>query len=228
MTSRDAYQQEQQVFQNAKADYESSVEARKAQQQLLDYYTIRAPFDGVLGDIPVHVGDYVSPSVTLTTLDENQDLEAYIYVPAEHARELRVGLPVNLMDNAGHLLERTRIDFVSPQVDSNLQAILAKAPVRETPETVRNAQMVNAQVIWSTKPMAVVPVLAVTRQGGQTFVFVAEQQNGHYMAQELPVTLGATVGNAYSVSSGLTAGERVIVSGTQFLVNNMPVAPLGG
>jgi RND family efflux transporter MFP subunit len=228
VTSRDAYQQEQQAFQNAKADYESAVEARKAQQQLLDYYIIRAPFDGVLGDIPVHVGDYVSPSVTLTTLDENQDLEAYVYVPAEHARELRVGLPVNLLDSAGHLLERTRIDFVSPQVDSNLQAILAKAPVHETPETVRNAQMVNAQVIWSTKPMAVVPVLAVTRQGGQTFVFVAQQQNGHYMARELPVTLGATVGNAYSVSSGLTAGDRVIVSGTQFLVNNMPVAPLGG
>ena len=228
VTSRDAYQQEQQAFQNAKADYESSVEARKAQQQLLDYYTIRAPFDGILGDIPVHVGDYVSPSVTLTTLDENQGLEAYIYVPAEHARELRPGLAVNLMDNAGHLLERTRIGFVSPQVDSSLQAILAKAPVHESPQSVRNAQMVNAQVIWSSKPMAVVPVLAVTRQGGQTFVFVAEQQNGHYLARELPVTLGATVGNAYSVSSGLTAGERVIVSGTQFLVNNMPVAPLGG
>jgi len=228
VTSRDAYQQEEQAFQNAKADYESAVEARKAQQQLLDYYTVRAPFDGVLGDIPVHVGDYVSPSVTLTTLDENRDLEAYIYIPAEHAGELHVGLPVNLMDSAGHLLEQTRIDFVSPQVDSNLQAILAKAPVHETPETVRNAQMVNAQVIWSTRPMAVIPVLAVTRQSGQTFVFVAEQQNGHYMARELPVTLGVTVGNSYSVSSGLTAGQQVIVSGTQFLVNNMPVVPLGG
>ena len=45
---------------------------------------------------------------------------------------------------------------------------------------LRNAQMVKARVIWSTKPMAVVPVLAVTRQGGQSFVFVAQQQNGHY------------------------------------------------
>ncbi len=33
------------------------------QEQQLGYYTVRAPFDGVVGDIPVHVGDYVSPSM---------------------------------------------------------------------------------------------------------------------------------------------------------------------
>ena len=59
VTSRDAYDQAQQAYQNAKADYESAMESRKTQEQLLAYYTIRAPFDGVIGDIPVHVGDYV-------------------------------------------------------------------------------------------------------------------------------------------------------------------------
>ena len=75
--------------------------------------------------------------------------------------------------------------------------------------------------------MAVVPVLAVTRQGGQSFVFVARQQGGHYFAAQTPVTLGDTVGNTYSVTTGLNAGDRVIVSSTQFLVNNMPVMPMG-
>ena len=57
--------------------------------------------------------------------------------------------------------------------------------------------------------MAVVPVLAVTRQGGQSFVFVAKQQDGHYYGDaRRPVTLGDTVGNAYSVTSGLNAGDR--------------------
>lgn len=228
ITSREAYQQEQQAFQNAKADYESAVESRKAQQQLLDYYTIRAPFDGVVGDIPVHVGDYVTTSTMLTTVDENKDLEAYIYVPTERAGEVHTGLGVELLDNSGNLIETTKIDFVSPQVDSTLQAILAKAPVHSSALAVRNAQMVTARVIWSTKPMPVVPVLAVTRVGGQSFVFVAQQQSGHFFARQLPVTLGETVGNAYAILSGLSAGDRVIVSGTQFLVNNMPVMPLGG
>jgi multidrug efflux pump subunit AcrA (membrane-fusion protein) len=164
----------------------------------------------------------------LTTVDENKDLEAYIYVPTERSGQVRQGLDVDLMDTNGKLLEKTKIDFLSPQVDSTLQGILVKAPVHATPGILRNAQMVKARVIWSTTPMAVIPVLAVTRQGGQSFVFVARQQNGHSVAIQTPVTLGDTVGNTYSISSGLNVGDRVIVSSTQFLVNGMPVLPMGG
>ena len=231
VTSRDSYDQAQQAYQNAKADYESATESRKTQEELLAYYTVRAPFDGVVGDIPVHVGDFASPlntSPMLTTVDENNDLEAYVYVPTERSGEVRMGLEVDLTDNSGKLLEKSKIDFVSPQVDSTLQGVLVKAPVQSTSEILRNAQMVKARVIWSTKPMAVVPVLAVTRQGGQSFVYVAKEQGGHYMAAQTAVTLGDTVGNSYSVLSGLNSGDRVIVSGTQFLVNGMPVMPMGG
>lgn len=226
VTSREAYDQALQAFENTKADYESAVAARKTQEEQLAYYTIRAPFDGVVGDIPVHVGDYVAPATMLTTVDENKDLEAYIYAPTERASQVRQGLEVELMDTAGKVLEKTRVDFASAQVDSTLQGILMKAPVHAGTEQLRNAQMVKARVIWSTMPMAVVPVLAVTRQGGQSFVFVARQQSGHFMAMQTAVALGDTVGNSYSVSSGLNPGDRVIVSSTQFLINGMPVIPL--
>jgi RND family efflux transporter MFP subunit len=228
VTSRDAFEQAQQSFENSKADYESAVEMRKTQEEQLAYYTVRAPFEGVVGDIPVHVGDYVAPATMLTTVDENRDLEAYIYIPTERSGQVRQGLEVDLMDNSGKLLEKTRIDFLSAQVDSTLQGILVKAPVHSTSEALRNAQMVKARIIWSTSPMAVVPVLAVMRQGGQTFVFVARQQGGQFIANQTAVTLGDTVGNTYSVSSGLNSGDKVIVSSTQFLVNGMPVMPLPG
>ena len=63
MTSRDAMDQAQQAYDNAKADYEAARGTRNMQEETLAYYTLRAPFDGVVGDIPVHLGDYVSPSV---------------------------------------------------------------------------------------------------------------------------------------------------------------------
>ena len=225
--SRDLFDQAQQAYDNSKADYDSAVATRKTEEEQLAYYTIRAPFDGIIGDIPVHVGDYVSPSTLLTTVDENKDLEAYIYVPTERASQIRTGLEVDLLDTNGKMLEKSKIDFISPQVDNTLPGILAKAPVHFTPQMLRNAQLVKARIVWSTSPMAVIPVLAVTRQGGQSFVFVAKQQNGMFVASQIPVTLGDTVGNSYSVTSGLNAGDRVIVSSTQFLVNNMPVQPLG-
>ena len=225
--SRDVWDQAQQSYANTKADYESAVSLRKTQEEQLAYYTVKAPFDGIVGDVPVHVGDYVSSSTVLTTVDEHKDLEAYIYVPTEHAADVKLGMQIDLYDTGGKLLEKSRADFVSPQVDSTLQGILVKAPVHTTPEMVRNAQLIKAKVIWSTKPMAVIPVLAVTRLGGQTFVFVAKQQQGKYVATQIPVVLGDTVGNTYSISSGLNAGDKVIVSSTQFLVNGMPVMPMG-
>jgi RND family efflux transporter MFP subunit len=232
VTSRDALDQAQQAFANAKADYESAVKARETQEQLLDYYTIRAPFNGVVGDIPVHVGDFVSPllspATVLTTVDESNQLEAYVYIPTERAAEVRMGLGIELTDNSGKLLEETKVDFISPEVDSTLQGILVKAPVKSGPEILRNAQIVKAKVIWSSKPMAVVPVLAVIRQGEQSFVFLVQKQNGMALAHRAPVVLGDTVGNNYSIVSGLSAGDRVIVTGTQFLVDGMPVIPMGG
>jgi RND family efflux transporter MFP subunit len=226
--SKDVYEQAQQAYDNTKADYQSAGALTKTAAEQLAYYSVRAPFDGVVGDIPVHVGDYVSSSTMLTTVDENKDLEAYIYVPTERAGQVRMGLGVELLDTNDKLLEKSNIDFVSPQVDSALQGILVKAPVHATPEILRNAQLVKARVIWSTTPMAVVPVLAVSRQGGQSFVFVARQQNGRWSAQQTAVTLGDTVGNNYSVTAGLNPGDKVVVSSTQFLVNGMPVMPLPG
>jgi RND family efflux transporter MFP subunit len=227
VTSHDALDQAEQAYRNSKADYESAVASRQTQASQLGYYQIRAPFDGVVGDIPVHVGDYVSPTVPLTTVDVNRDFEAYIYIPSERAAQVRRGLPVEILDNSGKLIERARIDFVSPQVDNGLQGILAKATLRSGPGTVRNAQLVKASVIWSTIATPTVPVLAISRLGGQAFVYIVQHEEGKAVARQRPVQLGDTVGNDYAVLSGLHNGDQVIVSGTQFLADGAPVQPAG-
>ena len=223
--SKDALDQAEQAYANSKADFDSSTASRQEQEKQLGYYRITAPLSGVVGDIPVHVGDYVSSTTMLTTVDENQDLEAYIYIPTERAAAVRNGLGVEILDNSGNPIENTSIDFVSPEVDNGLQGILVKAPVRSL--TVRNAQLVKARVVWGVSPRAVVPVLAVTRLGGQAFVFVAQSAGGgKFIAHQQAITLGDTIGNNYAVLSGLANGDKVIISGTQFLMDSMPVIPL--
>lgn len=229
VTSRDTLDQAEQAYSNSKADWQSAIATRKSLEEELDYYRVKAPFDGIVGDIPVHVGDYVTNTTTLTTVDENRDLEAYIYVPTERSYEVRMGLPIQILDADDKPIENTAVDFYSPQVDSQLQGILLKAPVHNTATTIfRTAQLVKARVVWKTAPQPLIPVLAVSRLGGQTFVFVAQKQgDGHFVARQTPVALGDTVGNNYAVDSGLKEGDKVIVSGTQFLVDNVPVAPVG-
>ena len=227
VVSRDAYDQANQAYQNAKGDYEANAALTDTQKEQLAYYDIRAPFAGIVGDVPVHLGDYVSPTTMLTTVDENADLEAYIYIPTERASLVRRGLPVEIVDNDGKTLVKSTISFLSPQVDNGLQSILAKAEIPRTAQLLRNQQLVKARVTWSTAPAPVVPVLAVSLVGGQTFVYVAQPKGNGYTAHQIPVTVGETVGNTYPVLSGLKLGEKVITSGLQFLQEGVPVKPLG-
>lgn len=225
ITSKQAFQQADQTYGSSKATYEADVAARKSAQQQLAYYHISAPFTGIVGDVPVHIGDYVSPSTTLTTVDDNTQLEAYIYIPADHAAQVRVGLPVEITDSTGKVLDKAKIYFVSPQVDNQLQSILAKAKVPASSE-LRNSQLVHAVVIWSSAPGVTVPILAVSQIGGQHFVYLAKEENGKWVAAQTSITLGQATGNSYEVTNGLQTGDKVIVSGTQILVNGMPVKPL--
>jgi RND family efflux transporter MFP subunit len=227
VTSRDAYDQAIQAYQNAKGDYESSAALTGTQKEQLAYYQIRAPFAGIVGDIPVHLGDYVSSTTVLTTVDEFADLEAYIYIPTERAAQVRMGLPVEIQDTGGNTLAKSTISFLSPEVDNGLQSILAKAEVPRATEALRNQQLVKARVTWSTSPAPVVPVLAVTRVGGQSFVFVAVAKGSGYVAHQIPVVLSEPVNNNYPVLSGLKVGDKVILSGLQFLQEGAPVQPLG-
>jgi len=226
VTSKQSYDFAVQAFENSKADWESATAARITQQRQLAYYNLTAPFAGIVGDIPVHIGDYVSPQTLLTTVDENAELEAYVYIPTELSANIRMGLPVQIVTSSGELIESTKINFISQQVDTALQSILVKAPIHKSLDTFRNAQLVKARVVWSTAPAPTVPVLAVTRIGGQSFVYVATQADKGSIAKQRAVTLGDTIGNDYAVIGGLKPGDKVIVSGIQFLIDGAPVQPI--
>src|SRR5712664_4017681 len=217
-------------FDNAQTSYDAALAQLKAldeqvrQQKVeLHYYSVSSPMGGIVGDIPVRMGDRVTVSTMLTTINEPGALEAYIYVPAERARNLKVGLPVRLLDSAGNSAGDTRITFVSPQVDTETQSVLAKAMVENSPGKLRIAQQVRAQITWGTHEGPVIPVLAVQRINGQFFAFVSVKEAKGTVARQKTLKLGETLGNDFAVLEGLKPGDHVIVSGTQFLQDGMAV-----
>lgn len=219
-----------QDFDNAQTNYDSAVaqlnslEHQVQQQDVeLHYYRVSAPMDGIVGDIPVRMGDRVTVSTLLTTVNEPGALEAYIYVPASRARALRVGLPVKLLDENGGVLTDTEITFVSPQVDPDTQTVLAKAAVPNTKGSFRISQQVRTQITWGTREGQLIPVLAVQRINGEFFAFAAVKEGNGTVAKQRPLKLGDIVGNDYTVQDGMNSGDHIIVSGLQFLQDGAPV-----
>ena len=216
---------------NAQTNYDTamaqlrSLEHQVEQQRVeLRYYKVSAPMDGVVGDIPVRVGDRVIVSTLLTTVDEPGALEAYLYIPAARGKDLRLGLPVKLLDETGNVRTESQITFVSPQVDPDTQTVLAKAAIPNPKANLRIAQQVRAQVVWGNASGPVAPVLGVTRINGQFFVFVAEKEAKGTIARQRGVKVGEIIGNDYAVLDGLKPGDHLIVSGTQFLQDGAPVS----
>jgi RND family efflux transporter MFP subunit len=207
----------------AKADLES-LDAQVRQQRVeLHYYQVTSPMNGIVGDIPVRVGDRVIVSSVLTTVDQPGALEAYINIPVERSKDLRLGLPVELLDGAGSALAKTQITFISPEVNADTQSILAKAAVDNRKGQLRTAEVTRARVTWGQHQGPVVPVIAVTRINGQYFAFVAVNEGKGLVARQRLIRVGEVFGNDYTVLEGVKPGERLIVSGAQALADGTPV-----
>jgi RND family efflux transporter MFP subunit len=224
--SRQDLDQAKTALDAAQAQVESLDAQVREQEVQLHYYRVAAPSNGIVGDVPVHVGDRVTTSTVLTTVDKPGSLEVYVYVPIEHSSQLKMNLPVQVLDSEGKVLANTRVTFISPQVDNTTQTVLVKARIPNSNDSLRQSQFIRARVVWGTHQNPQVPILAVSRLAGQYFAFVAEPQNGGaYLARQKPLKIGQTVGNDYEVQDGIKPGDKVIVSGTQFLLDGAPVIP---
>ena len=227
VVSKQDLDQAQAALDTAKAQLQSLDAQVKQQQVQLHYFKVVSPRDGIVGDIPVRVGDRVVTSTLLTTVDQPGALEAYVYVPVERSTQLKMGMPVDIVDATGKVMAQSRITFISPQVDNSTQSILVKATIANSRDRLRTSQFIRARVVWGERQAPRVPVLSVIALGGQHFVFVAQTENGKIVARQKMLHVGEMIGNDYVVLDGVNAGDKVIVSGTQFLTDGAPVMPQG-
>ena len=199
-----------------------------AADDLSDYQVV-APIDGAVGDLPIKVGDYVGAGALLTTLTQNQTLDLRLSIPVERSADLRQGLPVELRTERNmEPLVTGRISFFSERVENGAQSVLAKATFPNPNGQLRDEQLVRATVIWSEEPGVLVPTTAISRLGGQSFVFVIEpskETDGEYVALQRPIQLGVIEGNRYHVTEGLSTGETIVTAGILRLSDGAAVAP---
>ncbi|MEA5463164.1 efflux RND transporter periplasmic adaptor subunit [Leptothoe sp. PORK10 BA2] len=213
---------------------QSQATAEATREDLLDK-TVTAPIAGVVGNIPVALGDYVQPGGTLTTITQNETLELEISVPAEQIGQIQLGMPVELLTfGAEAPVAAGALSFISPQTDAATQTVLAKAQFDNVTGVLQDNQRVDVRVTLSERLGLLVPANAITRLGGQSFVYVAADAPSPPEGQPpvagpvallRPVTLGAMQGNNFQILEGLTKDEEIVVTGLLNLQDGVPIAP---
>jgi RND family efflux transporter MFP subunit len=215
--TRQDMDQARSALQQAEASSAASAAQIKAQSVQLQRYRVVSAIEGTVGDIPVRVGDFVTPQSLLTTVDDNDALEAYVNIPIERAAGLNLGTPVEIIDGTEKVLAPSEVTFISPRADTATQMVLLKAHIDNRAARLRSWQFTRARIIWSKHDGPAVPVLAVQRRAGQPFVWVVNDAQGGLSAEQRAVQLGPLQEQQYPITGGIKAGDRIVVSGVQKL-----------
>ncbi|MEH2043276.1 efflux RND transporter periplasmic adaptor subunit [Nostoc sp.] len=215
------------ILQAEKSLQQSNVNTQTQQPQS---DKITAPFSGTVGNIPVKVGDLVNNSTPLVNIKQNRPLEVNISVPLQQGPQLRKGMPVEVMNTQGQKLGRSRIFFIAPDASNETQTILIKALFDNTNGQLRADQLVRTRVFWNQRPGVLIPTTAMTRVGGDTFVYVVETETSpqgvsQQVARQRRVKLGEIKGNNYQVIEGLQPEDKVIISGLLNLRDGVAIVP---
>jgi membrane fusion protein (multidrug efflux system) len=183
--------------------------------------TVRAPFAGVVGQRFVSLGDYVTTSDPLVTIQTVDPARIAFTVPERYAGVVRRGQRVTFRvaslpgeEFAGN------VDFVSPAVQLPARTLLVKALVPNGRRHLQAGMFVEARLATAVRPRAViVPEEAVIAIQGIYYVWVVKDGKVTRRA----VTLGVRSPGEVEISAGVEAGEQVVVGGLELLQEGAPV-----
>lgn len=187
---------------------------------------ITAPFDGILGARRVSPGAFVRSGDPITNLARVRELRIVFSVPERYLGQLRRGAAVRASSNAfpGDSLAG-RIDAIDPVIDPSTRSATVVARAPNIGGKFRPGMSADVSAVLSQRQNALtIPSEAVFVEGDQPFVYVV---NPDSTFQRAPVTLGTRLPDAVEVSSGLSAGQRVVRAGQQKLaqLERMPGKP---
>ncbi len=184
--------------------------------------TVRAPFAGVVGQRFVSVGDYVTTSTPLLTLQTVDPQRAVIEVPERYAVRLRPGQTVafTVAAEPGRIFNAI-VDFIDPVVQTANRTIMVKARAPNANRVLRPGMFIEARLATATRMNAiVVPEDAVQPLRTANVVWAIDGGK----ASRRVVQLGARSQGVVEVLTGVKAGELVVVGGLERMAEGMPVA----
>ncbi len=211
-------------LEEAESNYRVAEAQLELQQLRLERTVVRAPFSGLVGERFVSLGDYVTSSTRLVTLQTVDPQRAVFQVPERYANKLALDQRVTFTVAA---LPDTQfagaVDFVDPVVQLPARTITVKARVPNPRRQLKSGMFLEARLATEVRPEAiVVPEDAVLPLQGSTFIWVVTEDN---TATRRQVNLGVRIPGFVEVLSGVEAGERVVVGGLERLSEGAPVAP---
>ena len=177
-------------------------------QRQVDALTVRAPFDGQIGQVQIPQGTIVVANGPILSVVDLSLFEVEIKVPESFARDLAIGIPAQIASNG--VQYAAQVSAVSPEVvNGEVNARLRFADGKQPPG-LRQSQRLSARIVLDTRRNVLMVERGSFVEQGGGFVYVVDGSQ----AVRRPVQTGVSSLSAVEIVSGLQAGEKIVVSGS--------------
>jgi RND family efflux transporter MFP subunit len=183
--------------------------------------SVRAPFDGLVAERKVSVGDYVTRGAEIATVVRINPLRVELTVPEQAVSKVRTGAPVTLTVDAypGQTFQG-QVRFVSPALRADQRALTVEAVVPNPDGVLKPGLFATAEVQEATsEPVLLVPAAAVQTTAGTSRIYVIKGDR----AEERFISTGQPVGSMVEVITGVKADELVAVNNAAQLADGLHV-----
>ncbi|MEJ8589678.1 efflux RND transporter periplasmic adaptor subunit [Riemerella anatipestifer] len=216
------------VSKNEKALAKAKLDAASAEMRMaqlhLSFTTIRAPFSGVINRIPLKLGSLIEEGDLLTSLSDNTNVYAYFnvsepeYLSYQTNADERSKQQVTLvMANGQEHPEKGFIQNIEGEFNNETGNIAFRAKFPNSDLLLRNGQTGKVRMEIPVKNALIIPQKATYEIQDQKYVFVVDK-NGKVESKNIKVTY--SLPDIYVVSSGLSAGDKILLEGVQKVRDN--------
>ncbi|MDO6595707.1 efflux RND transporter periplasmic adaptor subunit [Oceanihabitans sp. 2_MG-2023] len=225
-------------LETAKANLAQAKAALSGVSANIGYATIKSPIDGYVGSINFREGALISPSdaTALTTVSEIDQVYAFFsFNEAQYIDHLQRSEGQNkaeriknspdlslVLANGKIYSEKGRIQTSTGQINQSTGTIQIRAAFNNPNEILTNGNSGKIRLPIEYKDAIVVPQSATFEQQGNIMIFKLVEDNK--IATSI-IKIKGTVDNLYVVESGLTANDKIVISGVGKLKNGMEISP---
>ncbi len=212
-------------YEMAKAGLEAANQMKNEINAQFAYVNIRAPFNGVITNKFIEVGDMANPGVPLIAVESPKKFQVTAMVAESDISQIKSGTKVTVLVKSIGKSVSGKVTEVSTSAKNTGGQYLVKVALDKTDVKLLSGMFATVQFPVekkaNTTSIVLVPMTAIVKNGSLKGVYTVSEQNTALLRW---LRLGKTYGDKIEVLSGLNSDEHFIVSADGKLFNGAKVA----
>ena len=203
----------------AKNNLESLDNNIKTIKEQLKTMTITSPIDGTIEELPIKVGQAVTPGVTMAFRIVNlSKVKVMAEVAEAYSSKIKTGNEVKVFFPDLEKEITSKISFSSKFINAINRTFTCEVRLDNSNEAYR-ANMIAVMKIndYHTTAAITVPVNLIQKIGGENYVYIAEKNADKFIAKKIKVKTGLSYNGYTEILDGLKEGDKVVNIGYQNL-----------